>query len=80
MSRNESIIDNDTLEWFGQRELLDQAGKISVVEAKATAELEYACYWALVGAQPQRLDIDFGRAVKNVEKQSKPKNPRLRKT
>lgn len=79
MTMRDWIVKLDDFLKLSEHELLDHAGKISAEEAKTKAELEYVRYRALVDAQPQRVDIDFERAAKNLKKLSKPKKPRLRK-
>jgi len=54
------------------RELLDHAGKVSAEAAKATAELEYDRYRALIDAQPRPVDVDFEHAATHLEKLPRP--------
>ncbi len=58
------------------RKLLDNAGRISAESAKAKAELEYARYRALLDAQPQRVDVEFEKAAKELKKLPRPKKPK----
>ena len=53
---------------LSDRELLDHAGKITAETAKAKAELEYERYHALIDAQPHPVDVDFEKAVKQLER------------
>ncbi len=57
------------------RQLLDHTGKISAESARAKAELEYARYRALLDAQPQRVDLEFEKAAKELKKLPKPRKP-----
>jgi hypothetical protein len=58
------------------RKLLDHAGKISAESAKATVEIEYARYRALLDAQPMRVDTEFEKAAKELKQLPRPKKPR----
>jgi hypothetical protein len=58
------------------RKLLDHAGKISTESAKAKAELEYAGYRKLLGAQPQRIDAEFETAAEELTKLPRPRTPK----
>src|SRR5258706_13403290 len=58
------------------RELLDHAGQISAEAARAKAEHEYDQYRAVADAQPRRVDADFERAAKQIQKLPRPKKPR----
>lgn len=58
------------------RNLLDHAGKISAESAKAKAELEYTRYRALLDAQPQRVDAEFEKTVKDLKKLPRPRKPK----
>jgi len=57
------------------RELLGHAGKISAEDAKANAEREYERYRKFLDAQPRRVDADFDRATKEVQKLPRPPRP-----
>lgn len=61
------------------RELLDHAGRISADDARAKAELEYARYRALLDAQPQRVDVAFEKAAKELKQLPRPRKPRAAK-
>ena len=61
------------------RELLDHAGKVSAESARAKAEMEYGRYRTLLDTQPQRVDAEFEKAAKELNKlpkQRKPKPPK----
>jgi hypothetical protein len=58
------------------RQLLDHAGKISADAAREKAELEYARYRALLDSQPQRVDIDFETAAKELKALPRSKRPK----
>ncbi len=58
------------------REKLDHPGKISAESAKAKAELEYARYRTLLDAQPQRVDVEFEKAAKELKKLPRPRKPK----
>ncbi len=58
------------------RKLLDHAGTISADSAKTMAELEYARYRAQLDSQPQRVDVEFEKAAKELKKLPKPGKPR----
>ena len=62
------------------RKLLDHAGKISADDARVKAEVEYARYRALLDAQPQRVDVAFEMAAKELKKLPRPKGPKLPKS
>lgn len=61
------------------RELLDHAGRISADDARAKAELEYARYRALLDAQPQRVDVAFEKAARELKQLPRPRKPRAAK-
>lgn len=73
MSMQDWISKLDDFLKLSGRELLDHPGKISAAAARSKAELEYERYRALRDAQPRRVDADFERAVKELEKLPKPK-------
>jgi len=58
------------------RELLGHAGKVSAPDAKAKAEREYERYRKLLDAQPQRIDVEFEKAAKELKKLAQPRKPR----
>jgi hypothetical protein len=53
------------------RKLPDHAGKNTI-----EAELEYSRYRKLLDAQPRAVDQDFEKAVKELKKLPKPRNPK----
>lgn len=61
------------------RRLLDHAGKITAEQAKRKAELEYDRYRALMDSQPRPVDIDFEKAVAEIQKLPKPPKPKRKK-
>ena len=61
------------------RELLDHAGRISADDARAKAELEYARYRALLDVQPQRVDVAFEKAARELKQLPRPRKPRAAK-
>ncbi len=61
---------------LSEHDLLHHAGKISAEEAKIKAELEYTRYRALMDGTPRRVDADFDRIIKYL---NKPISPRRRK-
>jgi hypothetical protein len=64
---------------LSEHELLDHAGTISAVTARAKAEGEYDRYRAQVDMQPRQVDQDFEQTVKQLEKLPKPKKPNVSK-
>ena len=58
------------------RKVPEHAGKISADSARAKAEMEYARYRALLETQPQRVDAEFEKAVKELKKLPKPRKPK----
>ena len=48
------------------QELLDHAGKISAEVAKSKAEQEYRQYHAFIDTQPQKVDLEFEKAIKKL--------------
>ena len=48
--------------------LLDHAGKISAEVAKSKAEQEYRKHHAFIDTQPQKVDLEFEKAVKQLPK------------
>jgi hypothetical protein len=61
------------------RELLDHAGRVTAVAAKAKAEAEHDRYRALQDAAPRAIDAAFDRAVKQIPKPSTDRKKRRRK-
>lgn len=49
------------------RERLTHGGKISTDAAREKAELEYARYRAWLDTQPRPVDLDFEKAVKQLQ-------------
>ena len=76
MTMRDWIQKLDDLLKLSGRELLHHAGSVSAEAAKAKAESEYARYRALQDAEPRRVDADFDRATKQLQK---PKPQRARK-
>jgi len=62
---------NEFLKLSG-RELLDHAGKISAVDARLKAEIEYERYRNFIDAQPRQIDDDLDRAAKELKRLPKP--------
>lgn len=58
---------------LSDHELLSHAGKITAVQAKAKAELEYARYRELTENQPRLVDADFEKLILQLPPLSKPK-------
>jgi hypothetical protein len=58
------------------RDLLDHAGSVSAESAKKKAELEYGRYRALLDSQPQRIDVEFEKAAKDLKSLPRPKKPK----
>ncbi len=58
------------------RELLDHAGKISAEVAKAKAEQEFSRYQKRLDSQPRQVDLDFEKAVRQLPKRPREKNPK----
>lgn len=58
------------------RELLNNAGSISMERAKAKAEREYEQYRRLLDTQPQSVDADFEKAAVELKKLPRPRKPR----
>jgi hypothetical protein len=79
MTMREWIEKLDDFLKLSEHELLDHAGKISAVTAKAKAELEYERYRALTDTQPRRVDEDFEEAARHLQQAAKPKKARLPK-
>ena len=61
---------------LSEHELLDHAGKITAEQAKLKAELEYERYRKLLDAQPRPVDLDFDKAVMELKKLPKPREPK----
>ncbi|MCC7279720.1 MAG: virulence RhuM family protein [Chromatiaceae bacterium] len=76
MTMRDWITKLDEFLKLSEHELLDHVGKISAESAKAKAELEYARYRTLLDAQPRRVDADFEKAVKALQKLPRPNNSR----
>lgn len=55
------------------RELLNHAGLVSAKTAKAKAENEYDRYRKLIDSQPRAVDVDFEKAIKQLEQLPKAK-------
>lgn len=79
MTMRDWIVKLDEFLSLSGRELLDHAGTISAESAKAKAELEYERYRALMDAQPRRVDADFERVAKQIQKVPRGAKPRGRK-
>lgn len=61
------------------RNLLDHAGSVSAEAAKAKAELEYGRYRTFLDTQPQRVDADFEKVAKQLQKLPPPKPAKSKK-
>jgi len=59
--------------------LLDHAGKITAQQAKLKAEQEYERYRKLLDAQPRAVDLEFEKAVTQLNKLPKLAKPRSKK-
>lgn len=79
MTMQDWITKLDDFLTISGRELLDHAGEISADTAKATAELEYVRYRALLDAQPRRIDADFEKAATEVARRANPGKSRRSK-
>lgn len=79
MTMQDWIIKLDDFLKVSGRELLEHAGKISAKTAKAKAELEYDRYRAFMDAQPQTVDVDFERVVKQLQNLPRPTKPKKAK-
>ena len=76
MTMRDWITKLDEFLKLSEHELLDHVGKISAESAKAKAELEYARYRTLLDAQPRRVDADFEKTAKALQKLPRPNNSR----
>jgi hypothetical protein len=79
MTMRDWIAKLDDFLKLSEHELLDHAGKITAEQAKLKAELEYDRYRALVDPQPRRVDLDFEKAVKQLQQLLKPAKPKRKK-
>lgn len=66
MTMSEWIAKLDEFLKISGRKLLAHAGKISAEMAKEKAELEYRQYHTFLDSQPQRVDVDFEQATKQL--------------
>jgi hypothetical protein len=64
---------------ISEHELLDHAGKITAEQAKLKAEQEYERYRKLLDAQPRAVDLEFEKAVTQLNTLPKPAKPRRKK-
>lgn len=76
MTMRDWITKLDDFLKLSEHELLDHAGKISAEQAKMKAELEYERYRVFLDSQPRRVDLDFEKAVSELKKLPKPKQPK----
>ena len=72
MTMRDWIAKLDEFLKISEHELLDHAGSITAEQAKTKAELEYEHYRALIDAQPRAVDLDFDKAVSELNKLPKP--------
>ena len=61
---------------LSERNILTHAGRISHEMAQTKAELEYERYRKLIDQQPSKVDEDFEKAAKQLQKLPKPKRPK----
>jgi len=76
MTMQDWVVKLDEFLKISGRELLGHAGKVSAPDAKAKAEREYERYRKLLDAQPQRIDVEFEKAAKELKKLAQPRKPR----
>jgi len=75
MTMREWVAKRDEFLSISRRDLLDHAGNVSAESARRKAELEYSHYRVLLDAQPQRIDVEFEKAAKDVKNLPRPKPP-----
>jgi hypothetical protein len=76
MTMRDWIAKLDEFLKLSEHELLDHAGKITAEQAKMKAELEYDHYRKLLDAHPRAVDLDFDKAVSELKKLPKRRNPK----
>jgi hypothetical protein len=79
MTMRDWIAKLDDFLKLSEHELLDHAGKITAEQAKLKAELEYDRYRTLMDSQPRRVDLDFEKAVKQLQQLPIPAKPKRKK-
>ena len=68
MKMNDWTVKLDGFLKLGDHDLLTHAGKISALQAKEKAALEYDHFRRVIDAKPSRVDKDLERAIKQLPK------------